>query len=167
MSNDATRPLAIIFDRDGTLASIFNGPTKDDRSKMAWAAFNAALRFDAIVPEVAALLRSIRPGVIRIMASGRAEGDHLGDRRRRFALEDWLYKYNLPIDKLFMREGGDHRLDSVVKEEMLIRDILPYYNVVMAVEDREEVALVWERYNIGVIRVKNPGKLPPIALQTP
>lgn len=157
------RPKAIIFDRDGTLAACHNGPT--DRSNESWGAYNAALRFDALVPETSALLRAIRPGVVRIMVSGRAEGDWPGDRRRRFAMNDWIVKYNLPIDHLLMRVGGDKRRDSVVKEEILIRDILPHYNPIVAVDDRESVCEVWERHGIHVIRVKNPGTLPPIAFQ--
>lgn len=99
------------------------------------------------------------------MVSGRAEGDWPGDRRRRFAMQDWIVKHNLPIDHLFMRVGGDKRRDSIVKEEILINDILPYYNPVVAVDDREEVCLVWERHQIHVVRVCNPGTLPPIAFQ--
>jgi hypothetical protein len=152
------KPLAVIFDRDGTLAACHNGPT--DRSNESWGAYNAALRFDALVPETSALLRAIKPGVVRIMVSGRAEGDWPGDRRRRFAMQDWIAKYNLPIDELYMRVGGDKRRDSIVKE-----DILPFYQPVMAVDDRESVCEVWERYGIYVIRVNNPGTLPPIAFQ--
>lgn len=159
------KPLAVIFDRDGTLASCHNGPTAD-RSDASWAAFNAALRFDALVPETAALLRAIKPGVVRIMVSGRAEGDWPGDRRRRFAMQDWIDKYDLPIDHLFMRTGGDKRRDSVVKEEILVTQILPHYEPVLAVDDRPEVADVWEKFGIYTIRVKNPGILPPIAFQT-
>lgn len=161
------RPLAIIFDRDGTLASVHNGPMKDfsknsKEDKAQWAAFNAALPFDAVVPEIAAILHAVRPGVVRIMVSGRAEGDWPGDRRRRFMMKDWIAKHNLPIDHLFMRTGGDQRRDSVVKEEILLRDILPNWNPVIAVDDREEVCEVWRRYKIHVIKVTNPGELPPI-----
>lgn len=96
------------------------------------------------------------------MVSGRAEGDHPGDRRRRFAMLDWIDKYDLPIDLLIMREGRDQRRDSVVKEEILIHQILPFYNPVVAVDDREAVIAVWRKYGIYTIRVKNPGTLPPI-----
>lgn len=154
-----TRPLAIIFDRDGTLASVHNGPAHGSKDS-EWAAFNAAIRFDRPVPIVVGLLNAIRPGVIRIMVSGRAEGDHPGDRRRRFAMEDWIVKHNLPIDELFMRVGGDKRLDSIVKEEILLRDILPRFNPVVAVDDRPQVLDVWKRYGITTIAVVNPGSLP-------
>lgn len=169
-----TRPLAIIFDRDGTLAAVHNGPshskvdTGDYRraTNADWAAFNASLRFDAPVPQVVALLRSIRPGVVRIMVSGRAEGGHPGDRRLRFAMQDWIDKYDLPIDVLLMREGGDKRLDSVIKEEILVNKILPHYNPVVAVDDRPAILDVWKKYGISTIQVENPGTLPPIAFQS-
>lgn len=170
--SEDTRPLAVIWDRDGTLAATHNGPNKDTYSrgskedKACWAAFNAALPFDAPVPVVVGLLRAIKPGVVNIMVSGRMEGDHPGDRRRRFAMLNWLEKHNLPIDLLIMREGGDSRKDSVVKEEILINQILPFYRPVLAVDDRPEVLEVWRKYHILTIAVKNPGTLPPIAFQT-
>jgi hypothetical protein len=65
-----------------------------------------------------------------------------------------------------MRTGGDQRRDSVVKEEILLNRILPFYRPVVAVDDRKEVIEVWEKYGIHVIAVTNPGTLPPIAFQT-
>lgn len=165
------RPIATIWDRDGTMAAIHNGPNKDVQrgsleDKSSWAAFNAALPFDAVVPETAALLRAIRPGVVRIMVSGRAAGDRVGENFRYWQMRQWIDKNNLPIDLLFMRAAGDKRRDSVVKEEILVTRILPFYRPVMAVDDRPEVADVWEKFGIYTIRVKNPGTLPPIAFQT-
>lgn len=166
------KPLACIWDRDGSLAACHNGPTKNKsknskEDKEEWAAFNAALPFDAVVPEVAALLCSIRPDVVNIMVSGRMAGDKKGENFRKLLMWQWIRKHNLSIDLLFMREAGDQRKDSMIKEEILVNQILPYYNVVMAVDDRESICEVWERYGIHVIRVTNPGTLPPIAFQDP
>ena len=149
---------AVIFDRDGTLASCHARPA--DRSGGAWAAFNAALPFDRPIPAVVALLRAVRPGVARIMVSGRAEGDWPGDRRRRFAMGDWIAKHDLPIDELFMRSGGDMRRDSVVKHELLHSLILPRYDVRVAVDDRAEVAHVWRDHGIFTIDVIDSDLLP-------
>lgn len=73
---------------------------------------------------------------------------------------DWIAKHNLPIDHLFMRSGGDKRPDSVVKEEILLRDILPRFNPVVAVDDRPQVLDVWKKFGIHTIAVTNPGTLP-------
>lgn len=94
------------------------------------------------------------------MVSGRAEGDHPGDRRRRWAMEDWLVKYNIQVDELFMREGGDRRLDSMVKREIMERDILPRFKPLVAVDDRPSIWNVWEEFGLYVVKVFNPGELP-------
>jgi Straboviridae polynucleotide kinase len=154
---------AVIFDRDGTLASCFARPL--DRSNASWTDFNAALRFDAPVPVVCGLLRSIRPGITRIMVSGRAEGDHPGDRRRRFAMQDWVAKHSLPVDLILMRSGGDMRLDSVVKHEILHDLILPRFDVLYAVDDRPQVAQVWRDHGIPVLEVTDPDTMPWLAQQ--
>lgn len=148
---------AIICDRDGTLASCFMRP--EDRSSFAWAQFNAALPFDAVVPSVLGMLRMarlLRPDVAILITSGRAAGDHVGDRRRFFLMRDWLAKHDVPYDHLFMRAGGDQRRDSVVKLEILDRDILPRFNPILAIDDRPQVIEAWESRGIPVIAVTDP-----------
>lgn len=167
------RQLATIWDRDGTMASCHNGPKKNTAQKGSkedndnWAAFNAAMVLDAVVPQVAALLHSVRPGVARIMVSGRAAGDKKGETFRFWQMWMWIHKHQLPIDLLFMRAAGDKRVDSEVKHEILHCDILPKFQPMVAVDDRFEVLQVWRDHDIFTIAVKNPGTLPPIAYQTP
>jgi hypothetical protein len=153
---------AIIIDRDGTLASVDYCAPKDSKDDESWNNFNAALRFDAPVPVVAALLRSVRPGVARIMTSGRMEGDWPGDRRRRIAMMDWIVKHQLPIDELFMREGGDYRVDSVLKDEIYETKIAPRYDVKFVIDDRPQVCDMWRKKGLHVLQVTDPGILPPI-----
>jgi len=119
--------------------------------------------FDAVVPEVAGILQAIRPGVMRIMTSGRAEGDWPGDRRRRILMKSWLHKHRLPIDMLFMREGGDQRVDSIVKKEIYERHIEPFFDVRYVIDDRPQVVQAWRELGLTVLQVKDPGILPPIA----
>lgn len=159
------KPQAVIFDRDGTLASVaYVAPT--DRSGHAWRQYNAALPFDAPVPVIAALLRSIRPGVVRIMTSGRAAGDHVGDTHRRGLMIAWLRKHDLPIDVLIMRKGGDQRRDSIVKREMYDDLIAPRFDVRYVVDDRPQVVDMWRDLGLPVLAVKDPDILPPIARQS-
>lgn len=158
------RQSAVIYDRDGTLASVaYAAPA--DRSGEAWRNYNAALPFDAPVPGVVDRLRSERPGVKRIMVSGRMEGDHPGDRRRRFQMQGWIAKHSLPIDLLLMREGGDTRRDSIVKAEIYRLHIEPYYDVLHVVDDRPAVIAMWQELGLTVFPVVDPGILPPIACQ--
>lgn len=152
---------AVIFDRDGTLASVaFTAPTTKNNDD--WRNYNASLPFDAPVPIVAGLLRSIRPGVTRIMTSGRMEGDWAGDLRRRWAMRDWLNKHALPIDHLYMRRGGDQRADSIVKREMYLNLIEPIFDVRFVVDDRPQVCDGWRELGLPVLQVTDPVILPPI-----
>src|SRR6266699_1448247 len=121
------KPDAIIVDRDGTLASVeYIRPDAQDKLpktraekdaiKAQWAAFNAALPFDAPVPAVVEMLDAVPQDVKIIVVSGRMEGDYPGDRHRRRQVLDWLHKHDIPFNRLFMRSGGDQRKDSIVKE---------------------------------------------------
>lgn len=151
------RTPAVIFDRDGTLASVdwCRPAARDDAS---WARFNAALPFDAVVPYVAALLHSIRPGVTRIMTTGRM--DNL-----RPQLSDWLTKHDLPIDLLLMRAYGDTRKDSIVKQEIYDTQIAPFYDVVLVVDDRPQVCDMWRANGLNLIQVVDPIITPTILTQ--
>lgn len=145
---------AVIFDRDGTLASVdWCRPTPGDND--SWAFFNAMLPFDSPVPIVAGLLNSIRPGVHRFMFSGRMAGNRAGDTHRYWQLRAWLDKHDLPIDTLLMREGGDQRRDSIVKAEML-DSILPFYDVRFVVDDRPQVCDMWRARGIPLLQVTDP-----------
>lgn len=162
--DDPRRPYCVIVDRDGTLASVHNGPEKGAGNE-DWAAYNAAIRFDRPVVAVVDLLRDMQdadPDLFVLVVSGRMEGDHPGDRRRRWAMQDWIDKHDIPCDFLFMRQGGDKRVDSAVKEEILLEHILPFFTPILAIDDRPQVIAVWEKYDIPVIRVVNPAELPMI-----
>jgi hypothetical protein len=168
------KPDAVIFDRDGTLASVaYVRPsqiekgrlyTKAERDaiKAEWAQFNAALPFDAPIPAVVEMTKTLADHVVRIVVSGRMEGDYPGDRHRQLQMEDWIVKHHLTVDFLFMREGGDLRPDSVVKEEMYHKYIEPFFNVLYVVDDRPVVISMWKRLGLKVIEVTDPGILPPI-----
>lgn len=155
------RQPAVIYDRDGTLASVaYCAPT--DRDSEQWRVYNGLMIFDAVVPEVRQMVFDTPPGVARIMFSGRMAGDRPGDWHRYYQMWAWLNKHDIPIDFLFMRPGGDMRKDSDVKNEMLDA-ILPYFDVKAAVDDRPEVCdNVWRARGIPLTQVKDPGILPPI-----
>lgn len=151
---------AVIFDRDGTLASVAWCAPTDRRDDEQWRRFNALLPLDPVVPEVAGLLRAVRPGVTRLMTSGRMAGDQPSDSRRWWQVRAWLLKHDLPIDQLFMREGGDYRRDTVVKEELYRTKIEPHYDVRFAVDDRPEVCDLWRSLGIPVLQVTDPELVP-------
>ena len=139
---------AIIVDRDGTLFSVehhkHNGEISD------WESYNGLAAFDAPVPWVAAILRSVRPGIERIITSGRVE-------RVRRSFVAALDKHDIPYDYLFMRSDGDTRRDSTVKLELYREKIEPYFDVKLCIDDRPQVIEAWKSIGLHVITVRDPG----------
>ena len=65
-----------------------------------------------------------------------------------------------PVVSVPSDAGGDMRRDSVVKHELLHSLILPRFEVLVAVDDRAEVAQVWRDHGIFTIGVVDPDLLP-------
>lgn len=146
------KPPCVIFDRDGTLFSV-DGPT--DRNDATWANYNARIRFDAPVPVIHALWHAIRPGVARIVVSGR-------DGAFAPAMRDSFAKHGIVPDAFFHRPVNDRRVDSKVKAQILDECILPRWDVRFVIDDRPQVVEMWRSRGIPVLHVTDPGVVPPI-----
>lgn len=60
---------------------------------------------------------------------------------------DWLHKYSIPYNKLYMRDVGDFRSDVDVKRDILA-EIELTWNVVEAMDDNPSVIALWEEHGI-------------------
>lgn len=143
---DYNKPSVILVDIDGTVAD-----HKGIRSPYEW----DKVGLDKPRSEVIRLIEGYYATFMDtglIFLSGR-DGVCYEDTKQ------WLYK-NTSIESsyiLLMRKEGDTRKDTEIKEEIFWRDIEPYYNVVMAIDDRPCMVKLW--YEIGipnVISVANP-----------
>lgn len=129
MSDLDARRSCWLFDMDGTLA-LMNGRSPYDATRVYE---------DAPNPPVLQLAQALaaHPAVdALVIVSGRED-------RARHDTQRWLALHGVPFEALFLRETGDHRKDSVVKEEILDRDILPRYRVLGVVDDRRQVVDMW------------------------
>jgi predicted kinase len=133
------KPKAVIFDVDGTLAKMV-GRSPYDLEKCDT---------DIINPMVVDLARSyFRDGYAIIVVSGRESGTSEDEIKYKMMTRKWLTDKFIPFTEHFQREQGDSRGDMIVKEEIFWRDIAPYYDVKLAVDDRAQVVEMWRR--IGV-----------------
>jgi phosphoglycolate phosphatase-like HAD superfamily hydrolase len=156
-----------IFDLDGTIANLdhrlhFIGAShtnfvdaKDTPDK-DWAGFLAAAADDSPYYDVITIARALsRAGHTNVISTGRPD-----DGAK--ITTDWLGKYRVPFDTIFMRKAEDHREDFVVKEELLAR-IMEQYNVANpkdlggAFEDRQQVTDMYRRNGVRCFQVA-PGK---------
>lgn len=143
-----------IFDLDGTLANIEHRLHFIQQEPKDWNAFFMAADKDAPIHEVIAVNRALaHAGHTLIMITG-------CDEMSRQITEEWLNKYMVIFDGLYMRKHGDHREDSIVKAELLDHMIqdkrkLRIYPVEIAgvFEDRQQVVDAYRARGLRVFQV--------------
>lgn len=123
-------PRAVWFDLDGTLAERVHplapqpvrGPFDEAR-----------VGEDAVIEHVADLARILHAAGYKIVImSGRSTACQEESER-------WLIENEIPYDDIFMREAGDQRKDSVVKEDLFWTHVAPKYDIEYALDDRQQV----------------------------
>lgn len=138
--NDTAKRDAWIVDIDGTLAH-----TEGRRSP-----YNEALvSLDSPDPVVIELVQLLAPRYDILICSGR----HDTCRTDTVA---WLQQHNVPYTNLFMRGAEDNRKDSIIKLEILDNYILPTWNVVGVLDDRNQVVEAWRSRGLKCLQVE-PG----------
>ena len=65
--------------------------------------------------------------------------------------EDWLRKWKVPYEFLFMRDGGDSRADTIVKQEIL--EYLPKDRIAFVLDDRDSVVKMWRDNGLTCLQV--------------
>lgn len=129
-------PQAVIFDLDGTLACIGDRSPYDGKSCGKDLPNRSIIYLNKWVPSDTRI----------ILFSGRS------DEARAETLK-WLDTYDVSFDALHMRKAGDNRKDSVIKEEMFNAYIKGKYNVIFAVDDRNQVVSLWRSLGITCLQV--------------
>lgn len=132
-------PKAIICDLDGTLADIghrnpYNASTCEQ---------------DGFNYDIATILQRTVPMARIIFVSGRSE-------EFRPQTEAWLLRYGLYKDAyydLFMRQKDDKRKDWLVKFEILRDSIMPHFDPVMVLDDRDQVVAMWRAQGLRCLQV--------------
>ena len=72
------------------------------------------------------------------------------------ATKTWLSNYFDGSIYLYMRKTGDHRCDSIVKEELFWEYLEPNWNIVAAIDDRPKISR--KQKDIGIPLVINVSK---------
>lgn len=135
---DHALPPAWLVDLDGTLAHM-NG-----RGPFEWDRVGEDTADDAVI----ALLQSISAANIDdiLILSGR-------DGSCREQTVQWLGAHVVPFHRLFMREAGDTRKDSIIKLEIFRELIAPHYAVQGSIDDRNQVVNMWRRIGLTCFQV--------------
>jgi hypothetical protein len=138
---------SILFDIDGTLASIEHRRSFLAGSRPDWRSFNARMGDDLpngpIVELYTALWETAKYDMI--LLSGRSEDF-------RPITEKWLVWNNIPFSQLFMRPSGDFRADFEVKFEILEKIQASGREILFAVDDRQSVVDMWRANGITCLQ---------------
>jgi predicted kinase len=142
---------AFIFDMDGTLANIEGIRHFVAGKYRNFDGFHRSSVWSPANVQVAELAKQAHlQGYSIVITTARNE-------TYRAVTQKWLDDNNIPYENIYMRADGDFRKDHIVKKEIL-KNILQHYDVVHAVDDRDEVIDVWRSAGIGTTRV--PGLRP-------
>lgn len=128
---------AIICDIDGTLAHMV------DRSPYDPTLYHTDT-IDETVREI--VNRYKDAGVMVILCSGR-------DDTYRRVTQDWLHKYGVLYDELFMRPAGDKTNDALVKRALYEANIKGKYEILFVLDDRNRVVSMWRSEGLKVLQV--------------
>jgi predicted kinase len=147
---EGAKPAAVICDLDGTLCNIEHRRhfVRGD-GKKNWKAFFQGIPNDKPNKWCADLLASLAMGGFKIVyCSGRGEEE-------REATVNWLIRNRLDMFEnvqgivqdppVFMRQAGDSRKDSIVKEILLDFEILTRYTPSFMIDDRTQVVQMWRK----------------------
>lgn len=102
---------------------------------------------DAPRQNMARILHCLSTDFYLIYLSGRQE-------HCRPATDYWLKTHNFPPGHaLFMRKDKDNRQDALVKAEIFEEKILPHYEVVAVLDDRNQVVEMWRSKGLLCLQV--------------
>lgn len=145
-----SKPKAIIFDIDGTLADVEHRRHFVDGSngKKNFHAFYEAMGYDGVHEDIRDLYimycRTYK--YIPIICTGRPE-------KYREVTRDWLWKYSIFSDRLLMRpDERGHEPDYLIKQDML-NDLKQDYDIKLAIDDRDQVVKMWRENGIRCLQV--------------
>ena len=137
----------VIVDIDGTLADVqhrlhfIKGPGKKD-----WKQFFRSAPKDSPIDIVVRWVNNLAPEYEAILITGRPD-----DYRRD--TEAWLQQHGIGYSKLYMRRAGDHRPDTVVKQELL--DRVGRDRVAFVIDDRPPVCDMYRDCGMRVFQVSS------------
>lgn len=132
------KPNCFLFDLDGTLS--------DGNGRSMYTPTHEEILADLPITPVVSVLQALSEKYRIVFLSGREDTYHE-------STSAWIRQHIVHNAEheiiLHMRSQGDFRKDSVIKREILNREILPNYNVVAAFDDRLQVQReCWNAENI-------------------
>jgi predicted kinase len=137
----------IIFDIDGTLANCSHRVHHVNGSKKNWPAFMDGIPRDTPHAQVILMNELIaqHSNFDIILCSGRSEDE-------RKTTEEWLLRYGVLYNKMFMRASKDYRADHIIKRELLGQIREEGWEPFLVFDDRQCVVDMWRSEGLFVLQ---------------
>ena len=135
-----------VFDIDGTLSNLKHRLHYIRNTPKDWGAFKKEIPFDTPHEDIIWLTKVFRPHGNIIICSAR------DDLNRKETIE-WLEKYGVIYDELYMRAHNDYRDDGIIKKELLAEITVKYGIPFMWFDDRNRVVEAVREEGIRVLQV--------------
>lgn len=148
------KPKAIICDIDGTVANVNHRLHYLETKPKDWKGFFSEAVNDTPLPtkDIIRALSLIDERFICLLVTGREES-----HRRDTGL--WLQKHFIYYDRIFMRQNGDRREDTIIKKEIYHEHIEPNFDVCMVFEDRTRLVEMYRSLGLFVFDCNQTGKV--------
>ena len=137
---------AVIFDMDGTLCDVEPIRHYVTGERRNFDAFHKASLWCRPNDNVRTMALALPKSIAVIIVTAR-------DARYERETRDWLAKYGITYDAMYMRPWGDGQKDAIVKAVILERILSDGFEPILAVDDRDDIIAVWEAYDIPTIKV--------------
>ena len=134
---------AIIIDIDGTLSDSNHRKHFVEGEEKDWTSFNESMIVDKPNVWCKKIVSAMvdQHDVEVLLITGRFE-------KYKDFTEDWLYRYSIPYEKLWMRPDEDHQPDTELKQKIYEEHIKDKYEVIFAIDDRKRVVDMWRKLGI-------------------
>ncbi len=141
------RPIVLV-DMDGTLADVRHRlhHIRQTGRKKDWKRFFAEMDADTPITDVVKWVRGLSPEHRIMIVTGRPE-------KFRPNTIDWLKRFDITWNDIFMRRNGDHRPDYVVKKEILESLGEARERIVLVIDDRPSVCDMWRTEGLNCHQV--------------
>ena len=137
---------AIIIDLDGTLCN--NQHRKHFAEKKDWESFAKEIPKDTINSWCREIIFTFQnAGYESIFVTGRE-----GTRQVQQDTFEWLRRHNIDPLPIHFRNVGDHRHDYIIKQEIYDNEIKPFFDILFAVDDRQQVVDMWRAHGIPCLQ---------------
>ncbi len=133
------RTECVIVDIDGTLAHMDGKRSPYDYDKVGG---------DRVDDSIRRIVQSLDNDIMIVVVSGRKSDC-------RDVTTKWLQDNGVPFDLLYMRDENDSRADSIVKYEILRDKIVPEFNPVAAIDDRNSVVNMWRSAGVKCLQAQD------------